>query len=348
MKERTYRKSHFLIITLTLTLFISTSKHIYDSLVTANTWNKRTHPQNSALHTAHGRILKGDIEPETQERYKALKERIIDLLDEDDESFRDRLNALTHDDYFRKQYNVFIREDLSQKLCKKFILDKPSQKHFNILNSNNNLEKNPFLISPNTNHNNQDYSDPFKFCNNLEEFFDELKHHEECNAKPKGEIKRTNNLRRELTNEVEDYIPSKLEDDISEGSIDSYMYRELVKPRKRSIVPTALKKVDKILKAEVKRFLKKKAAGRYADNGRGIIGKFFPYINKFKIFIPILFFLPLIILATPLIIFYAFVFEAAVLSIFSLTGIFPAFIPIVCVVLLGCCAFNLIVHRPRV
>ncbi|CAA9986647.1 Plasmodium exported protein, unknown function [Plasmodium knowlesi strain H] len=264
-----------------------------------------------------------------EQKYVNMQERIIDLLDEDDESFRDRLNAFTHDDYFRKQSNALIREHVSQEGCNKFILDKPSQKHFNILNSNNNLEKSPFLISPNTNHNNQDYSDPLKFCNNLEEFFDELKHHEECNAKAKGEIKRTNNFRRELTNEVEDYIPSKLEDDIFQGSIDSYMYGELVKSRRRLTGLILLKEVYKMLKAEMKFFLKKKAAGRYAHKGRDTRGKFFSFIDKYNVFIPILLFILTIYLAIPIIIFGAVVFQPAILALFSLAGNFLGFLPLI-------------------
>ncbi|CAA9988050.1 Plasmodium exported protein, unknown function [Plasmodium knowlesi strain H] len=160
MKERTYSKSHFLIITLTLTLFISTSKHIYDSLVTANTWDKRTHPQNSTLHTAHGRILKGDIEPETQQRYKALKERIIDLLDEDDESFRDRLNALTHDGIFREEYDELMSEYTLEKLSNALKRYDDFEKRVNPF-KNNKRKKTPRSVSNNNELDNQ--YDEFKY-----------------------------------------------------------------------------------------------------------------------------------------------------------------------------------------
>ncbi|ANQ07916.1 hypothetical protein PCOAH_00019460 [Plasmodium coatneyi] len=116
MKERTDRKSYFFIITLTVTLFISTWKHLYDSRTTANTWDKRALPQNSTLHTAPGRILKGDIEPGTQEQYKDIKERIINLLDEDDESFKERFDALAHDGIFRKEYDGLMSQYNLEKL----------------------------------------------------------------------------------------------------------------------------------------------------------------------------------------------------------------------------------------
>ncbi|VUZ95527.1 Plasmodium exported protein, unknown function [Plasmodium vivax] len=116
MRERTNCKSHLFIITLTVTLFISTWNHLYDSLTTANTWDKRIFPQNSTLHTAPGRILKGDIELGTQQRFKELKERIINLLDEDDESFKERFNALTHDGIFRKEYDELMTEYNLEKL----------------------------------------------------------------------------------------------------------------------------------------------------------------------------------------------------------------------------------------
>ncbi|ANQ10567.1 Uncharacterized protein PCOAH_00048140 [Plasmodium coatneyi] len=362
MKERTDRKSHFFTITLTVTLFISTWRHIYDSLSTANAWDKRVLPQNITLHTGPGRILRGDIEPETQQQYTALKERIINLLDEDDESFRERLNALAQDDHFRKQFNALMRDGLSQKGGNKIILDKFFHKHVNILNeSDNNLEKNPFLISPDVNHSNHDNSDPFKFYNSLEELsdelksknyykakiIDELKRHEEYKEKRKSKIKRTNNLKREPTNGTEHAVLSKLEkDDIFEGFLHRYAYEELVKPRKRSMLPTFLKKADKKLKAKVKRFLKKKTPGRYADNGQDIMGKSFLFVKKFRVFIPILFFLPLVILATPLIIYYTFVFQTSILAMFSLVGIYPPVLPILFAALIAYGVFNLIV-RPR-
>ncbi|SCO69579.1 hypothetical protein PVT01_140005200 [Plasmodium vivax] len=164
--------------------------------------------------------------------------------------------------------------------------DKHFQKRFSKLNNINNFEKQSF-IPLNADHNNHDNSDPFKFCNSLEEFFDELKckndnkakimdelkRHEEGKTKPKNEMKRTNNLKRKPADEVEDYMPFKLEKDENlERSLERYAYKGSVKPRKRSTLPTFLKKADKMFEPEMNRFFKKKAAGRYAYKGRGIMG----------------------------------------------------------------------------
>ncbi|ANQ06324.1 Uncharacterized protein PCOAH_00009830 [Plasmodium coatneyi] len=299
----------------------------------------------SSNETCDRMLTVKEKEPNWREQnYVHLQKRIKTLLDEDDELLRKRLNALAQDDHFRKQFNALMRDDLFKKRCNKLMLDKKFQKHFNILNSNNDLQKNPFLISPDVDHSNQNHSDPFKFCNNLEEFFDELQsknyhkekiidelqRHEECKAKQKDDMKRTNNLKREPNNEVRDYVPSKLEEDgIFEGSIDRYVYKELVKPRKRSTVRTFLRKVNKMLDAEVNRFLKKKAAGRYAYNGRGIRGKIFSFIDKYRVFMPVLLFLLTIFLVIPIFIFGIFVFPTAILTLFSLAGNFIAYMPLI-------------------
>ncbi|GAB69881.1 hypothetical protein PCYB_006300 [Plasmodium cynomolgi strain B] len=75
-----------------------------------------------------------------------------------------------------------------------------------------------------------------------------------------------------------------------------------------------------MFEAEVKRFLKKKAAGRYADKGRGIMGKFFSFIDTHRVFIPILFLFPFICLVSTIIIWGISVAGPAVLGLFSLAA----------------------------
>ncbi|GAB69528.1 hypothetical protein PCYB_002770 [Plasmodium cynomolgi strain B] len=280
-----------------------------------------------------GRMLTADEKNRTREQNNVnLQKRIKTLLDEDDNTFGERLNKLAYDDNFRKQFNKLLQVDLFQKRFNKLMQDMHFRKHFNKLICNNNFEKH-FSISPDADYSNHDHYNPFKFSNNLEEFFDELKsknyykakiidelkRHEECKTQPKNEMKRTNNLKREQIDEVEDYMSSKLEkDDISERSFEGHVYKGLVKPRKRSTLSTFLKKADKIFEAEVKRFLKKRAAGRYSDKGRGIIGKFFSLIDKYRLFIPVLLFFPFTSLAITIIIFGITVLGPAVLGLFPL------------------------------
>ncbi|GAB69876.1 hypothetical protein PCYB_006250 [Plasmodium cynomolgi strain B] len=229
-----------------------------------------------------------------EQNYVNVQKSIKTLLDEDDNAFGERLNKLAYDDNFRLQFNELLKPDLFKKPCNKLMQDVHFQKYSNKLNSNNNFEKH-FFISPDADYSNHDQYNPFKFYNNKKVFFDELKskncskakiidelkRHEECKTQPKDKMKRTNNLKREQTDEEEDYMPSKLEkDDISERSHEGYGYKELLKPRKYQ---------HKTFEAEVKRFLKEKAAGRYTDKSRGIMGKLFSFADTHRVFIPIAF-----------------------------------------------------------
>ncbi|GAB66312.1 hypothetical protein PCYB_084730 [Plasmodium cynomolgi strain B] len=134
-----------------------------DSLTTANTWNKRVFPHNSTLHIAPGRILKGDIEPGTQQRFQALKERIINLLNEDDESFRERFNSLTHDGIFRKEYDVLMSEYNLEKLS-------------NALKRYDDFEK---RINPFKNNKRKKSLKSINYDNELDKQYDEFKYYDD-------------------------------------------------------------------------------------------------------------------------------------------------------------------------
>ncbi|KJP85665.1 hypothetical protein AK88_04696 [Plasmodium fragile] len=160
MRERTDCKPHLFVITLTITLFILTWNHLYDSLTTANIWDKRVFLQISTLHTAAARILKGDIEPGTQEQFNALKERIINLLDEDDDAFRERFKALTQDEVFRKEYDVLMSQYNLEKLSNALKRYDYFEKRVNPF-KNNKCTKTPKAIKNNNESDNQ--YDEFKY-----------------------------------------------------------------------------------------------------------------------------------------------------------------------------------------
>ncbi|GAB69863.1 hypothetical protein PCYB_006120, partial [Plasmodium cynomolgi strain B] len=99
---------------------------------------------------------------------------INNLLNEDDNAFGERLNALAHDDHFRKQFNVLIADDLFQKRFKEVIQDKHFQKQFDILKNKSIFDLQDFIPLYDNDSVHED-GDPFKSCNNLEEHFNKLK-----------------------------------------------------------------------------------------------------------------------------------------------------------------------------
>ncbi|SBS93014.1 Plasmodium exported protein, unknown function [Plasmodium ovale curtisi] len=68
---------------------------------------------NNSLDTRNRRILKGEADLEYQQRHGDLRGRIKNIVDEDDESFRERLNDMKHDDYFRTHFYTPMKDDIS-------------------------------------------------------------------------------------------------------------------------------------------------------------------------------------------------------------------------------------------
>ncbi|SCO75072.1 hypothetical protein PVC01_140005900 [Plasmodium vivax] len=225
-----------------------------------------------------GRILTAKEKYRAREQnYVNLQKRIKKLLDEDDNTFGERLNKLAHDDKFR----------------------------------NNNFEKQSFTPLD-ADHNNHDNSDPFKFCNNLEEFFDELKskndnrakiiddlkRHNSCALIPNEEVKHIDDYEREQHDEIEGYDSLKLDHDYCyEDSIQSYKYKELGKPKSMSIMRAVENDADSILKVldstfekEVLRYIKIKTQQKdpYSYRRRDKTGNLLSYLNKNRIFMPFL------------------------------------------------------------
>ncbi|GAW80799.1 Plasmodium exported protein, unknown function [Plasmodium gonderi] len=163
MKERTNIKLYFFIITLTITFFISTWKHLIDSTNADHTWNTNVFVPKSTLHTIFGRTLNSDTEEETQQKYQALKERIINLLGEDDDNFRERFNALMHDGVFRKEYNVLMSECNLEKLSTALKRYEDFEKRVNPFKNNKRFKKSRKNL--NNNHHLNGRYDEFKYYN---------------------------------------------------------------------------------------------------------------------------------------------------------------------------------------
>ncbi|GAB69364.1 hypothetical protein PCYB_001120 [Plasmodium cynomolgi strain B] len=133
MKRRTYK------IFVPNTIFIIT-------LLTWLTWNSSndTTSCERSLKTEaifsikcnvrNGRILIGKSTSKSESvfdlKYALFKEKIIDLLNENDEEFEKRTKAYMQDEAFRKRFNIFLENE-------------EFQKHFNILVSEFDLIKPP-------------------------------------------------------------------------------------------------------------------------------------------------------------------------------------------------------------
>ncbi|KJP90151.1 hypothetical protein AK88_00320 [Plasmodium fragile] len=227
------------------------------------------------------------------------------------------------------------------------------EEFFNKLKRKNKNWGNPFSISPDVDNRKDKYfHDPFESCNSLEDFFNELKiqkdkkekqieeltRNQEYKRKAKDELERTNDRIREPTDEVEDYIPFKLEEEeIFERFFGRYGYKDLLKLRKKSALPTFLKKGLKMFEQSVKRFLKQKKTGYYVHNGPGAFGKFLSFIDKHRVFVNILLFIPSAALALSVLIVAIMIIQTTFFWLLSSAAVYPAFVTITVVIVFGLC-----------
>ncbi|SBT57386.1 Plasmodium exported protein, unknown function [Plasmodium ovale wallikeri] len=83
---------------------------ILTNLTTCDKLSNNKNCLNSSLDTRNRRILKGEADVEYQQRYADLRGRIKNIVDEEDESFRERLNDMKHDDYFRTHFYIPMKD----------------------------------------------------------------------------------------------------------------------------------------------------------------------------------------------------------------------------------------------
>ncbi|SBT74155.1 Plasmodium exported protein, unknown function [Plasmodium ovale] len=128
--------------------------------------------QMNGLNVRTSRLLRGetDVDIAASPKYSFLKEKIINIVEEDDDTFGKRLNDSAYDDVFRKRFNHFINADdeieneydTSRKYNK---FDKPSNsyEHYN----NSGMSYDSFKNFDNF----KKGADQLKFNNNIENFF---------------------------------------------------------------------------------------------------------------------------------------------------------------------------------
>ncbi|EUD64022.1 hypothetical protein C922_05597 [Plasmodium inui San Antonio 1] len=183
----TFRKA------LTLSLLMSTWQCYHKSLGPSTVHHNES-KLNNLLNKKFGRILH-----EKNLRNTNLKRRIINLLKEDDDDFRERLNALSHDYHFRRLFNVLIVDDLFQEQSRDVIRDKHFQEQFHILKDNAMLDLEvPIPLYDNDCAHAE--GNKFRSCQNFERHFDKLKIQEHKEEKEIQELESDEEYKSEGSN----------------------------------------------------------------------------------------------------------------------------------------------------
>lgn len=98
----------------------------------ANTFRKSLKSefsQTKTLKTRFSRLLKGETEISNTQNYSNLKDRIINLLEEDDHLFGKRLNELAHDKTFQSRFNKFMYDNYEENFNDSHYYDYPDMPH---------------------------------------------------------------------------------------------------------------------------------------------------------------------------------------------------------------------------
>ncbi|SBT57480.1 Plasmodium exported protein, unknown function [Plasmodium ovale wallikeri] len=93
---------------------------------------KSEYSQTKTLKTRVNRLLKGETEVLYTQNYSNLKDRIINLVEEDDHVFGKRLNELAHDNTFQNIFNKFMYDNYEKDFNDSHYYDYPDMPHSTI------------------------------------------------------------------------------------------------------------------------------------------------------------------------------------------------------------------------
>ncbi|SBS79992.1 Plasmodium exported protein, unknown function [Plasmodium ovale curtisi] len=206
--------------TLTYSLLLWVSNYLYQTTTLCELTNYK-HNVNISLDKKYGGLFKEGEKHGVEHDYMDLKERIMNLANEDDNCFGERLNALVNDDYFRKQFNKLIH------------------KMSNALKNDHNFEEN---------------TNPFKNYNNLEEFFDELKRINDYKKEQNDELANLNNYYRSSPDitKYDDHLNIEYTTE-KQRYMKKVKYNRIINKRKESKFSKILRKLD----TSIYKFLRK-------------------------------------------------------------------------------------------
>ncbi|CAG9471761.1 unnamed protein product [Plasmodium vivax] len=254
--------------TFTVALLLGISTYIHKS--TCYKQNASSDSCNTSGITDHA---ESDLSEE--QKYASIKNKIIMLLEEDDDNFGKRLSALVNDDEFREHFSNFIHKDASEKLVSGSTQEKEFQNDFDSCNSSGNHKGN---------------TDPFKFYNSLEDFFHELKRENNSRTKPANVngVKRNKSDVLESDDEDEDDIAIKIPQNLSRNQpLQSLFYDYEYKRKHQLWLEKIINKLDSKFALEMTRFLKLSSRRTRVYKGKGLSGYLKSLFSKYRVFTPL-------------------------------------------------------------
>ncbi|CAA9990608.1 Plasmodium exported protein, unknown function [Plasmodium knowlesi strain H] len=205
-----------------------------------------------------------------------LKERIKTLLDEDDNTFAEKLNAIVNDDEFRKQMNVLIHKNTSGKMLFRSTQEKGLKRNFYPYNSRGNYEEN---------------TDQFENYDSFEDIFHEFERESNHKAKPVNGIRRNkSNIQESVEKEEEEEYDIAI--NISQNlrrnkSLQSLFYDYEYKGEPQSWIDRKIHKFNSKLDSEIIRFLRIMSRRTRIYKGKGLSGYLKSLCSKYRVFSPL-------------------------------------------------------------
>ncbi|SBT84650.1 Plasmodium exported protein, unknown function [Plasmodium ovale] len=261
----------------TFSLLIWTWKHSCE-LTTCDKLSNKKYCINGSLDTRNRRILKGEADLEYQQRHADLRGRIKNIVDEDDESFWERLNDMKHDDYFRTHFYTPMKDDISPNYFYGSMENDEFPRKINKVRYYDNFEK-------------QDSS--YQYCNNVPMKSQKLENKK--NSKGFSTMKYDEGYNNLLHDRVRMYADLGVKHNYGNPQISNILKYDN-KKKKKSQLNNFLKKMDLKLDIELSRFLKMTSKGnRLFFKRLGLKEKILYIVGKYRIFFPLIFVIALFI-----------------------------------------------------
>ncbi|SBS93013.1 Plasmodium exported protein, unknown function [Plasmodium ovale curtisi] len=207
-------------------------------LTTCDKLSNKKYCINGSLDTRNRRILKGEADLEYQQRHADLRGRIKNIVDEDDESFWERLNDMKHDDYFRTHFYTPMKDDISPNYFYGSMENDEFPRKINKVRYYDNFEK-------------QDSS--YQYCNNVPMKSQKLENKK--NSKGFSTMKYDEGYNNLLHDRVRMYADLGVKHNYGNPQISNILKYDN-KKKKKSQLNNFLKKMDLKLDIELSRFLK--------------------------------------------------------------------------------------------
>ncbi|SBT57387.1 Plasmodium exported protein, unknown function [Plasmodium ovale wallikeri] len=211
---------------------------------------------------------------EYQQGYTDLRGRIKNIVDEDDEYFRERLNDIKRDEYFGTHFHMPMKEDISPNYSYGSMENDEFPRKINKARHYDNFEK---------------QNSSYEYYNNVP-MKNQILENKKNSKRFKKKLKDNEDLNELLHDIIKDCGYYDIHDLLNREAYDIIIYNDKIQRRSKSRFLNFLRKLDSKLDIELSKYLKMTSkSDRLFFKHLSPYKKFVYIIRKYKVFSPFLF-----------------------------------------------------------